>query len=70
MLENINTSQSLSSIIFDGNYDSDTAANALSLSKCIGFEFCPCLVTFTDLLKLCNVIPNILKMKIYTLLGQ
>ncbi|KAI6657049.1 Cell surface protein [Oopsacas minuta] len=62
LLENISVLlKVLDSIIYDGKYDSGIASDAFSLSKCIDFQFCLCLVTFTDILKLCNIISNYLQ---------
>ncbi|KAI6648152.1 Zinc finger MYM-type protein 1-like [Oopsacas minuta] len=57
LLENISVLlKVLDSIIYDGKYDSGIASDAFSLSKCIDFQFCLCLVTFTDIFKLCSII--------------
>ncbi|KAI6651149.1 Zinc finger MYM-type protein 1-like [Oopsacas minuta] len=62
LLENISVLlKVLDSIIYDGKYDSGIASDAFSLSKCIDFQFCLCLVTFTDILKLCNIISKYLQ---------
>lgn len=47
--------RTLTAISTDASYDTETAANAIALHKCIDFKFCLCLTVFSEILKLCNI---------------